>query len=496
MLKNSLPFFDKYLNVLTDKKVLLNLFFIALFIRFPFFFRDYIDRDESTFILLGQSWVDGFLPYMQLWDLKPPLTFAFFASIISIFGKSFLAIRFAGTLLVLVTAFFTYKIGSKITSRKVAFGAAISCVALLSLFGSLQGVMSEHICMAFFTPALYLLVSKNRIGWFLLAGILMGIVVMVKLNMAYPILIIGLYLCFDAVYNKKNISFWNILLFGLGILAIILATITPYYINDNLILWWKSVVLAPLEYTGARRYPLIKLAPYFVVVAGVFFFSWKQKYLNFKDKTVLLLVIAITGVLFSFLKGGRINGHYLIQLHPMLIILVAVILSKLKFKNKLKIPKQALLLFLLVPIESYLEYGNIVQHKVRFGTLYNGEGFYAPNYIKENNLDTKNILFLGYHIGYWNLGELPPSKASTHPSNICRDELYPFFDNPRKTSVEELKYIMEKLRPKTVILRKNKRIFDKKELDENAYIEAYLAKYYKLHATVENAEILQRLEGF
>jgi len=28
------------------------LFLAALFIRFPFFFRDYIDRDESTFILM------------------------------------------------------------------------------------------------------------------------------------------------------------------------------------------------------------------------------------------------------------------------------------------------------------------------------------------------------------------------------------------------------------------------------------------------------------
>lgn len=495
MLKNSLPIFDRYLNGFTDKQVLLSLFLITLFIRFPFFFRDYIDRDESTFILLGQSWVDGFLPYTQLWDLKPPLTFAFFASIISIFGKSFIAIRFTGTLLVAVAAFFTYKISSKITSRKVAFWAATSCVALLSLFGSLQGVMSEHICMAFFTPALYLLVSKHRSGWFLLAGILMGVTIMVKLNMAYPVLIIGLYYSFEAVKKKKTIWLWYMLLFGLGILIVILTTIAPYYIQDNTLVWWKSVVLAPVEYTAARRYPIIKLAPYFLVVAGFFFFSWKKKYLDFKDKTVFLLIITVIGVLFSFLKGGRVNGHYLIQLHPMFIILVAVVVSKLQLKNKLKIPKPALLLLLLIPVESYLEYGNIIQHKVKFGTFYNGEGFSVPKYIKENNLDTKNILFLGYHIGYWNLSALPPSKAATHPSNICRDELYPFFENPRKTSVEELAYIMEELRPKTVVLRKNKRIFDKKEIDENAYIEAYLKTHYKLHADVENAEILQRLES-
>ena len=72
-------------------------FVAALLIRLPFFFRDCIDRDESTFILLGQSWVDGFLPYTQLWDLKPPLVFLFFAIIIQIFGKSYIAIRLFGT---------------------------------------------------------------------------------------------------------------------------------------------------------------------------------------------------------------------------------------------------------------------------------------------------------------------------------------------------------------------------------------------------------------
>ena len=116
-----------------------------------------------------------------------------------------------------------------------------------------------------------------------------------------------------------------------------------------------------------------------------------------------------------------------------------------------------------------------------------------PTFIKNNNLETKNILFFEYHIGYWNLDTLPPTIASTHPSNICRDELFIFFKNPRKNSLEELKFIMEELQPKTVVIRKGRRILDKKEIEENEYIDAYLAKHYRNFATVENAEILQRL---
>ncbi|MEP5832216.1 MAG: glycosyltransferase family 39 protein [Maribacter dokdonensis] len=476
-----------------DTTVFLLLSLITLFIRFPFFFRDYVDRDESTFILLGQSWVDGFLPYTQLWDLKPPLTFAFFAAIISIFGKSFVAIRFAGVVLVAITAFFTYKIALTLVSKKASVFIGIICVVLLSLFGSLQGVMSEHICMAFFVPSIYLLLSKNSSFSIFLSGILVGATVMVKLNMAFPILFLGLFLCYESIFTNRKTSFVQVVLFGTGALTIILATVTPYFLNDITYTWWESVILAPLEYTEARRYSVFKLAPIFVITAVFLFYAHKSKNLDFKNRNIQLLLITIIGVLFSFAKGGRINGHYLIQLHPMLLILVGVVVSNLITVHKPKIPAYLAVIGLLIPAESYLEYVNVINNKIEKGTIFNGEGFSAPQFILENQLETKNVLFFEYHIGYWNLGTLPPTTASTHPSNICRDELFTFFKNPRKKSIEELKFIMEELQPKTVVIRKGKRILDKKEVEENQYIDNYLAQHYTLFATVDNAIILQRL---
>ncbi|KAA2219524.1 MULTISPECIES: ArnT family glycosyltransferase [Maribacter] len=479
---------------LKSKTVFLLLTGITFFIRFPFFFRDYIDRDESTFILLGQSWVDGYLPYTQLWDLKPPLTFAFFASIIFLFGKSFVAIRLLGALLVATTAFFTYKITSKMTTTQVALWCGIFCIVLLSLFGSLQGVMSEHLCMAFFVPSMYLIISKKGPIWLLLAGLLMGIAVMVKLNMAYPVLLLGLFLVIELFNKQKKSTLWNVLAFGTGVLLVILLTILPYYMSGQLEVWWKSVILAPLEYSEARRFSLLKLAPTFIVIGVFLFYCWKNAIISVKDRTSLILFMAICGVLFSFFKGGRINGHYLIQIHPMLVIFLGIFLNRLFLRNRLKISRKLLFLLLLIPAESYMEYVNIVKNKIERGTFFNGEGFTVPKYILENKLETDTIFFLGYHIGYWNLGVLPPTLAATHPSNICRDELYPFFDNPRKNSLEELKYIMEEIKPKTVVVRKGRLVFDRDEFEENEYIDAYLAKHYTVAATVEKAEILQRKE--
>ncbi|MEP2278207.1 glycosyltransferase [Maribacter sp.] len=473
--------------------VFLILTLFTFFIRFPFFFRDYIDRDESTFILLGQSWANGFLPYTQLWDLKPPLTFAFFAAIIALFGKSFIAIRFAGVLLVATTAYFTYKITLSTISKKASIITAVCCIFLLSLFGSLQGVMSEHICIALFIPSIYLLQSKKSLAAIFLAGLLMGATVMVKLNMAFPILFIGMFLAYESIFKKTSLTLFHVILFSTSVITVILATIAPYYLTDQTYTWWKSVVLAPLEYTGARRYSIFKLAPIFIITALFLMYAYRSKKLDFKNRAVQLLLVSIIGVLFSFAKGGRVNGHYLIQLHPMLLILVAIVVHNLILLHKPKLPAYAAFIVLLIPAESYLEYVNVIKNKFEKGTFFNGEGFAAPQYILEHNLDTENILFFEYHIGYWNLDTLPPTTASTHPSNICRNELFTFYGNPRKNSVDEIKYIMHELRPQTVVVRKGRRIFDKKEVEENEYIDAYLAKHYKIIATIDNAEILQRL---
>ena len=497
MFKKEIAFLTPSYESLKSRTVFFILLSISIFIRFPFFFRDYIDRDESTFILMGQSWVNGHLPYTELWDVKPPLTFLFFAGIIYVFGKSFLAIRFFGALAVAITALFTYKIGSKIDSKKIGFWSAIICVILQSMFGSLQGVMSEHICMPFFMAALYLIIKSQKPSTYLISGLLMGITVMVKLNMAYAALFVGLHLSYT-LFQKKGffIATRNVIAYGIGIILIISLTILPYHLQGNFDLWWKSVIEAPLNYAGARRNSIIETLPFYIVIVGFLFFAWKKKKLDYKNPDIQLLLVTIIGVLLSFIKGGRINGHYLIQLFPFLVILVGIVFRKIIFLQRTNYKIFIPLLFLLLPIETYLEYVTIIKNKLEKGTFYNGEGFSVPHYITENNLETKNMLFLGYHIGYWVLGVDPPTKSATQPSNICKEEMFFAYDNPRDTSIEEIQYILEELKPKTIVVRENRSIFDKKQVEENIYINNYLAEHYKTVEIVEKAEILQRLEQF
>lgn len=485
-----------WMENLSDKGICLLLFMYTFWVRFPFFFRDYIDRDESTFILMGQSWVEGNLPYTELWDIKPPLTFLFFASMIYLFGKSFVAIRLFGVLLVTISSFFAYKLTHRIASKRVSLIIGLLCVILQSLFGSLQGVMSEHLVMATLTPSLWL-ISKSQVKWhgWLLAGLLVGVSVMIKLNVAYVGLFIGFYaLLHKSTKFKFKLSLISGILYGLGVLVIIGLVYLPYYFADLSLLWWKSVIQAPLNYAGARQYSILKLLTYLLPVALFLFYSIRKNIFDFKQKTPLILTIATIGILVAFYRGGRVNGHYLILLYPILLPLVGAFLESLSLKKLKKKLAIIPILLLLIPVETYLEYVNVVNHKIQKDSFFNGEGVMVPQYLKEKNISHDNILFLEYHIGYWLLDTKPPTKAATQPSNILKDEMFFAYENTRKEGIEELAYIMDDIQPPIVVTRKNRRVFDKEEEEANQFINEYLEEHYSKLDSVDAAIIYRRLK--
>jgi hypothetical protein len=341
----------------------------------------------------------------------------------------------------------------------------------------------------------YLLIKKKKAHWLIIAGALFGLAMMCKLNLAYVALALCSYVFFVQA-KKKNLiqGFLNGFLVGAGVLCIVLLTILPYYIEGNQNVWWQSVILASLKYADSGTDSIIEFLPITLFFSAFFIIAYKRKLLNFNDRTIQILSLVAIAILFSFVKGGRLNGHYLILLHPIFIVLFAIFISGWMVVTKINYKPILFFILLLLPSESYLEYYRIVKNKLENGTFYNGEGFAVPRYITENKIPTKNILFLGYHIGYWILDTKPPTKAATHPSNICRSEIFPFLPTDRSTNLEELKYIMETIQPKTVVIRKDRRVFDKLLLEENAYINDYLQKHYAKPITVEKAEILVRLE--
>jgi len=84
---------------------LLVLLLWVLGVRYRSFDLGVSDADESLFILIGQAWLAGHLPYVAIWDVKPPGLFLLFAIAQEVVGPGILAARlltavavFAGSL--------------------------------------------------------------------------------------------------------------------------------------------------------------------------------------------------------------------------------------------------------------------------------------------------------------------------------------------------------------------------------------------------------------
>jgi len=262
-------------------------------------------------------------------------------------------------------------------------------------------------------------------------------------------------------------------------------------------IWWQSVIEASLAY---GQIPFLERLDTLIPIAIILFLTFKYWQWNkrkgvLEDSRVFILIAAaIVGILFSFFKVGKINGHYLIQVYPFILLLCFSWLFQFRFWGHRYTAKIVAILLLLIPMESYLEYHAIGKNYFEKGTFYNGEGIEVPEYLMKSGKNLDNIWFLEFHIGYWVLGKEPISMSTTHPSNLMRSQLFPYFANPRKSSLEELKFILDQKQPH-IIVTKGARIPFNADNREEVYehFENYLSKHYRFIKKIGKATIYQRL---
>lgn len=466
---------------LSPLQILLIFIVVALLIRFPFFFRDYVDHDESTFILMGQALVNGYLPYTKYWDLKPPMVFYFFAGIIAVFGKSMIAIRAAGALVVAFTAFYSFKLSRAYLDKIPSFFVGLLSIYLLSLFGAMQGVMSEHLAALPLVLGMYYLTQKHSSKNLILVGFLFGLAINFRLNLAYAIFFVNAFVCLHAGLNKTGIKKGVFLSLG-SIFAVILSLL-PYILTHQLPLIKTSVIDASIAYSSASKQTL-KTLPLILVISLLCGLAYKFILPKENRFNFYLLLSMLFGQAIMFLISGKVNGHYLIQVFPFLLIIFLGLFSKINFPKSIhKIaPKLIIALLILLPIESYLEITTLIDSKKKYNRFYNGEGYNTAHYLIKNYGTElpKNSFFLNEHIGYWILNIMPPTAITMHPSNLMRQTTYEHVKNSQKDPLGELRYILEVKKPNFIIVDE-----DRNQLRGDSIVMEYYTTCLQKHYAIE-----------
>ncbi len=329
----------------------------ALMLRLPFFFPDTIDWDESTLIIMGQGILDGFLPYERIWDSKPPLAFVAFAGAIQLLGKTVAALRFCGFLCVVLASYFVYRTSYLIAQDKLsACVAALVSAAMMSMLA--PALMTELLCVAPLSAALLLLCSyHSNLPRTFLVGILIGVAVMIRTNLAVLALAVGGFVILRPPLVPISRLVTRGFAYTAGVLLIVLVTVIPYLVSGRLPLWFDTVVRVGVEFSSNRRSweNLLKLVQigfgirsdgstrHSVLLLGALLWigglvgllccagGWHQVSER-RRNAIVATVVFLFGATISVAVTGPPYGHYLVQIVPWFAIFLGFAIASVRTK--------------------------------------------------------------------------------------------------------------------------------------------------------------------
>ncbi|MDH6097311.1 hypothetical protein NWP21_00300 [Anabaenopsis sp. FSS-46] len=474
----------------------------TLFFRLPFFFRSTFNWDESTFILMGQSILDGNLPYVEIWDVKPPLVFFSYALPILAVGKSIISIRLFGTICVIISAILTYYICRCVWSQKLSILAAMVFVILTGPLMDGKSTMTEHIAIVPLLGSLALLLREYKLInlKFFMVGFLMGTACMIRLNLAYLALILGLYIAFKSINFNSGCKSFSMFAYGIGCLIPFIFLFLPYMATNNVALFKAAVIDASLAYSHSQITFWQIIFKQIYDIWGIIFLigcyqliliiKQQEKYSDNQNRLIYLSIYFL-GTEWSILNSGAAHSHYMIQLAPFLGVVLASWLMKILDFN-LKVGYFILIVTLMLTVTPSLnEYKTIGTRLVTQQSIFYGKEYDLAKYLAEQGGSNITAYMMDHHLVYWLLNLKPPTKIVTHPSNISKEYLLRVLQGQTANTNQAL---LEVLAQKPEFIVKKENVWYLQDHPEAiALLETTLKADYILLRNMEDTQIYRKI---
>lgn len=483
-----------------DLLILFGLFALCLAIRFPAF-ADRMGRDEATFILMGQSLLDGNLPYTTLWDNKPPLLFVFMAAVIGFAGKSIIVIRFLGSFCVLAAAWWTFQIGSRMWDRATGLLAACVAIIFVTIAPGGQTIIAEVVALPGLMLAHNLLMRPTlRPRELFYGGLWISVACLVRLNLAYVAMAMGLLVAFQLVRTRglrKSVGPLGCYVVG-GMVPLTLITL-PYLFTGELTTFIDSVFRAPLSYVSSRHPPLkafekivgdgfnIQSAPLLLGAVGALGLWCRTEPARANalsaDSRWRLATLACFGLAtaWSIVGSGGAFGHYIIQVLPFLALPAARFYVTLLAQRPriIRISGWLTLLFALYFSTERIWPSYGVPHRASTEEM-------VAKYIQEHNTERRPVYLMTAHGAHWYMNTEPITKTVTHPTNITKPDLFPYYVGAHATPYTELKKIFA-LKPEFIVVAKKTNLASHPKTE--ALFQQTLKRSYRKVKTFGSARI-------
>jgi 4-amino-4-deoxy-L-arabinose transferase-like glycosyltransferase len=484
------------------------LLFAVLIVRLPSFFFSVFDWDESTFIIMGQSILNGNIPYVDAWDIKPPLAYYVYALFIAVFGKSVLSIRLGGALCVYAASILIYKTGQALNGRIAGLIAAVFLVVFTSTGPSGLSTMTEHILLVPVSLILYILFTFGfgRKEAFL-AGFILGGAILIKTSMVFESLAVLSVVSAGFLQPQSDFSerVKRCAILSAGIFLPVLIMVYYYFAKNNLDLLFKTNVVV-LNYIGAaasfqekfeillrnigdniRLNPLLWITSFLGALSLIFL------------KKIKTLFLSAGAVIFGaqlvslFFAGQPFGYHYLITTMPILCLVSGLALSAwLPERRPGSTMHVVATVLLIVAGLCYSLQGNVGRHYKEIVTrlvqkqpLLDDSCYRIARFLEMNNARNHYVYMVNScHIASWLSGSMYPTKY-VHPSNVLiKEYMLKIIDGPDATKEKELLAILDK-RPLFIIHRKD--LWPRHQERFQTILELELQAHYDLVKTVDTS---------
>ncbi|GLR15950.1 glycosyltransferase family 39 protein [Portibacter lacus] len=325
---------------------------ISLLIRY-FAFDSPIMRDEAVYSLLGNKVMQGKIPFVDFFEMKPPLLYYCYGLGGLIFSWSSFGLRMLGLFLTIVNTGLLILIAKKFSSW--SFSLLVGSVGLFlaqNIFNFYTETNSELFIVTFLLSGIYFLFRKTSKWNFLylfLAGFFIAGTALIK--QTYALLGIGAVLLIVIEHYRKD-GFYqgdgiikNVGSLALGAVSIITLCLIPILLTGSLedaIYWtftYPSTYSSKISWGEGREYLRIFggwVFKYQLFTNSLLLLSGIATLILYKAKFYWFILIPFFLALALIFPGLRFYGHYWIPVYaimPLFLIGLKTVLEKYKIKQ-------------------------------------------------------------------------------------------------------------------------------------------------------------------
>lgn len=308
-------------------------------------------RDSGVFLYIGQIWLQGEVPYRDVWDHKPPLVFLIDAVGLCISGGSQWGVWIVQWLMLWTACAVSYSLLKQIFDRVASLVATVGWLTGLSLVTE-GGNLTEQYALTFQFAALAMIcrVEKAASNWLpnLCIGLFAALAFLLRQNL------IGLWIAFGLVhaahsYLEKDWKAWGKsigqMLAGFSIVLVLFVGYFTY--QGALGAFWDAAFHYNFVYSGSSWYDrlwgahmglrfLSPIGLHLLLIAGWICAAAQWLAMCRKgDRSQTLFLLLGTAVVGTPIEmgltglSGRGYAHYYMTWLPMLAVLSACLIHRI-----------------------------------------------------------------------------------------------------------------------------------------------------------------------